>query len=126
MFSLASATLLFLGSLLLHKHPLAVSLVWDFWFAVKVGRENPILEVPAGALIATLAVLALVRFGLLGIAAFVAVDGLLVATPITTDLSAWYAGYGAVFGLIVLALALWGFWTARGAGPLFGAAQLDD
>ena len=97
MFSLASSTLLFLGSLLLRKRPLAVSLVWVFWFVVKAGRENPILEVPAGALIATLAVLALLRFGLLGMAAFVAVDGLLVATPITTDFSAWYAGYGAVF-----------------------------
>ncbi len=125
MFSLASATLLFLGSLLLRKRPLAVCLVWAFWFAVKVGRENPILEVPAGALIATLAVLALLRFGLLGMAGFVAVDGLLVNTPITTDFSAWYAGYGAVFGLVVLALALWAFWTARGGGPLFGAADLD-
>jgi hypothetical protein len=126
MISLASATLLFLGSLLMRKRSIAVSLVWFFWFAVKVGRENPILEVPAGALIATLAVLALVRFGLLGMAAFVAADGLLVATPITTDLSAWYAGYGACFALVVLALALWGFWTARGGGPLFGAAGLDD
>jgi serine/threonine-protein kinase len=125
MFSLASATLLFLGSLLLRKRPLAVSLVWVFWFAVRVGRENPIFEVPAGALIATLAVLALVRFGLLGIAAFVAVDGPLVATPITTDFSAWYAGYGAFFALVVLALALWGFWTARGGGSLFGVTALD-
>jgi hypothetical protein len=125
MFSLASATLLFLGNLLLRKRPLAVSLVWVFWFTVKVGRENPIFEVPAGALIATLAVLALLRFGLLGIAAFVAVDGLLVATPITTDLSAWYAGYGACFGLVVLAIALYGFWAARG-GAVFSGVAADD
>ena len=125
MFSLASATLLFLGSLLLRKRLLAVSLVWAFWFAVKVGRENPILEVPAGALIAILAVLALVRFRLLGMAAFVAADGLLIGTPVTTDLSAWYAGYGACFGLVVLALAVWAFWTARGGGPLLGAAGVD-
>jgi eukaryotic-like serine/threonine-protein kinase len=125
MWSLCSATLLFLGSLLLRKRPLAASLVWAFWFVVKVGRENPILDVPAGALIATLAVLALVRFGLLGIAVFVAAEGLLVNTPITTDFSAWYAGYGACFGLVALALALWGFWSARGGGSLFGAAALD-
>jgi hypothetical protein len=116
---------LYLGNLLLRKRPLAVSLVWVFWFTVKVGRENPIFEVPAGALIATLAVLALLRFGLLGIAAFVAVDGLLVATPITTDLSAWYAGYGACFGLVVLAIALYGFWAARG-GAVFSGVAADD
>jgi hypothetical protein len=96
------------------------------WFVVNAEGGNPILGVPAGAFIATLAVLALVRYGLLGLAAFVAVDGLLVNTPITTDFSAWYAGYGAAFGLVVLALALWGFWSARGGGPLFGAAGLDD
>ena len=45
--------------------------------------------------------------------------------PLTLDLSAWYAGCGAFFVLVVLALAVWGFWAARSGGPLVGAEALD-
>ena len=126
MLSLSSATLLFLGSLLLRKRPLAVSLLWVFWFVVSAGRENPILEVPAGALIATLAVLALLRFGLLGLGRFVAVDGLLVSDPDHDRLLGLVRGLRRAASCSSSSRSRSGAsGRARGGGPLFGAAADD-
>ena len=80
---------------------------------------------PKAALIASLFVAALLRFGFLGLAAFRFVPNMLFGVPLTLDFSAWYAGYGLFFVLLVLAVAAWGFWAARGGGPLFGSVALD-
>ncbi len=124
--TLLLAAILFVGTLLLRRRILAIGLLWTFAFAVGAGRENPLLEVPAGALTATLLVFALLRFGLVGLGACFVAQNMLSSVPLTLDFSLWYAGYGLFFVLIVVALAAWGFWSAQGGGPLFGAAGLDD
>jgi hypothetical protein len=115
----------FVATLLLRRRFLASGLLWAFAFTTGAGRENALLEVPASALVAGLIVLALLRFGLVGLAAFFVARYMLFGVPLTLDFSTWYAGYGAFFVLVVLALAGWGFWTARGSGPLFGPSALD-
>ena len=60
------------------------------------------------------------------LAAFALTRNLLLGVPLTFDFSLWFAGYGLFFVLLVLALAVWGFWAARGGGALFGAVSLDD
>jgi hypothetical protein len=89
------------------------------------GRENALIEIPAAALLASLVVVALLRFGLVGLAAFSLVRDMMPAVPLTLDFSLWYAGHGLFFVLIVLALAGWGFWAARGGGTLLSEAALD-
>jgi serine/threonine-protein kinase len=68
----------------------------------------------------------LFRCGLLGIAVWGIVSGLLAVYPMTFDAGAWYAG-GTLLGLSgVAAIALYGFRTALGGRPAFGDAALPD
>ncbi len=126
MATLLYTAILFVGTLLLRQRPLAIGVVWVFAFATGAGRENALLEVPAAALTAAIVVFALLRFGFVGLGALFVARNMLSSVPLTLDFSTWYAGYGLFFVLLVVALAGWGFWSARGGGPLFGTADLDD
>ncbi len=68
----------------------------------------------------------LLRFGPLATAAGVLCFHLLLDYPITTQLSAWYAGIGITGLALLLALALYAFHTSLGGQPLFGRASLED
>ena len=117
--------ILFVGTLLLRRRRLAVVFLWVLVFATSLGRENALLEAPAAAILASLFVAALLRFGIVGIGAFNFARNMLINVPLTLDLSNWYAGYGLFFVLLVLAVAAWGFWAARGGGSLIPEAALD-
>ena len=123
--TLFSTATLFVGTLLLRRRPLAIGFLWALTFALNAGRENPVLEIPGYAIASALVVLALLRFGFVGVGALYVVLNMLSSVPLTLDFSSWYAGYGLVFVLVVLALAGWGFWAARGGGALFSEAALD-
>jgi len=114
-----------LGTLLLRRKALGVGLLWIVVVTSSGGRENAVLEVPAAALLATLVIVALLRFGVVGLTAFYMAQAMLMSVPLTLDPSAWYAPYGYFFILIVLAVAAWGFWAARGGGALISDAALD-
>jgi len=58
------------------------------------------------------ALYALMHWGLVSLLTALSVLGLLSAFPITTDLKAWYAGYGLFAAAATLGLALWGFLEA--------------
>jgi hypothetical protein len=51
---------------------------------------------------------------------------LIEAFPLTSDLSAWYAGRSLFILLIFAGLAVYGFHTALGGKPVFGAATLEE
>ncbi len=114
-----------LGTLVLRRKALGIGLFWVVLTLFNAGRENVVLEVPAAALTAGLFVIALVRFGVVGLAATHLTRNMLVSVPLTLDLSAWYAPYGLFFALVVVALAVWGFRAARGGGALISDAALD-
>ncbi len=119
------AASLFLGRLALRKSWLAAAVPWLVLFVAFAGRENPLFEVPGGALCATVLVVLLFRTGLLGLAVGMGVFELLSSAPITPDLSRWFAGYGLFCLAVVLAIALYGFWASRG-GAIFSGAAADD
>ena len=75
-------------------------------------------------MIATVFLVVFLRGGLLGLAVAFAVFRLLSAAPITPDLSRWFAGYGLSCLAVVLAVAAYGFWAARG-GAVFSGDPVD-
>jgi hypothetical protein len=67
----------------------------------------------------------LLRFGLLARAAFGIVVSILSDFPITLQ-RAWYAEIGFTGVVLLLALALYAFYTSLGGQPLFGRVSLED
>jgi hypothetical protein len=119
------AASLFFGRLVLRKAPLAAAVTWLVIFLSFAGRENPLFEMTGGAVCATVLLLVFFRAGLLGLAVGLGVFRLLSPAPITPELSRWFAGYGLFCLAIVLAIAAYGFWAARG-GAVFSGAAADD
>jgi ABC-type nickel/cobalt efflux system permease component RcnA len=58
------------------------------------------------------------RFGLVAVMAMSFTAGVLSLNPLTLDFSRWYAWQGIGAVLILLALALYGFWANLGGRPL--------
>ena len=69
---------------------------------------------------------ALVRLGLLATVVLQAVTNLIRLTPLTHDLSAWYASGTILVLATVTVLAGYGFHTALAGRSLFGADLLRD
>ena len=57
------------------------------------------------------------------VAVFVA--NTMLNVPVTFDFSRWYAPYAATVPLMILAIALWSFYTALGGQQLFKAEMPD-
>jgi hypothetical protein len=120
-----TAASLFFGRLVLQKGWLAAAVPWLLIFLNFAGKENPLFEMSGAAVIATVFLLLLFRAGLLGLAVGFGVSNLLAMAPLTPDLSRWFAGYGLFCLAIVLVVATYGFWAARG-GAVFSGAAADD
>ncbi len=84
-----------------------------------LGSSYLAVELPAAILVYSIAVLIVVRFGLIPLACAVFTVDLLVNVPFTADLSAWYASTGILVLCSVVALAGWGFYNALGGAPLW-------
>lgn len=96
----------------------AIAFVAIFTAAKTLGSSYLAVELPAMILIYGIAVLIVVRFGLVPLACAVFTVDLLANVPFTADLSAWYASTGILVLLSVVALAGWGFYNALGGAPL--------
>lgn len=90
--------------------------------AMGISGRNAWVELLFASVTAALFVLCLLRVGLLGAVFAQFVYSALVSAPVTLDFSRWYAGWGLGAVLVVLALALYGFYTSLGSRPLLGAA----
>ena len=66
------------------------------------------------------------RFGLLSLAAAFLFLNSLVAFPITTQFSAWHFKTGIAGLALLLAFALYAFYTSLGGRPMFGTPRLDE
>lgn len=70
--------------------------------------------------------LVLRRFGLLALVVGLVVQNTLVALPMTTHLSRWYA-WGAIAGMVItVGVALFAMYQALAGQPLFSTKALDD
>ena len=86
-----------------------------------LGNENVIAETIAAIAVASLILLALLRFGLLALTVSILVQQVLIAFPVALDASRWYFARGFVPVMIVLALAIYGFRKSLGSQPVFGS-----
>ena len=124
---IAAFLMLFLGILLRSKRFGAVA-AWVLLSALSVlvsDNKSPVSMV--FALVGpTIIVLAMTRFGLLTtIFAFLFVH-LSVFFPVTTELSAWYASSFILDLIVLLALAIYGFFISLAGQPLFRGEFLEE
>jgi hypothetical protein len=114
--------LLFVLRVLLRKEWLAGVVFVSFWTTLKVlGSNHIVLDVIVWVLLYTVAVIVVFRIGFVALAVGIFCTDLLSSIPLTLDFSLWYAG-NALFPLLsVIALALWGFYTAMAGKKLWNA-----
>jgi len=77
------------------------------------------VEMPAWILVYAIAVLIVLRFGLIPLACAIFTINLMVNVPISADFSAWYMPTSILALLSVVALAGWGFYHSLGGEPLW-------
>jgi hypothetical protein len=97
----------------------AAVFVTIFVFSKTLGSTHMSVELPAEILIYTIAVIIVVRFGLVPLAAAVFTIDVLGNVPFTADFSTWYASTSVLILLSIMALAGWGFYNALGDQPLW-------
>ena len=115
--SISSTLILFLVLSLLRvllKRPWLAALAFVVVFAAPLilASRHPRIEAPMLVVIYTIAAVAVIRSGLVALAAGILTSNVLLRVPVTRDPSSWYAG-GSVFVFAsVLVIALWGFYTS--------------
>jgi tRNA A-37 threonylcarbamoyl transferase component Bud32 len=90
-----------------------------FTCAKTLGSSYLTVRIPSTILIYSVAVLIVVRFGLIPLACAVFTVDLLGNVPFSADFSTWYATTSVAILLSVVALAGWGFYNALGDAPLW-------
>jgi hypothetical protein len=124
--AVAIMSLFFLASTFLRRKTLAAIVLGGIWIVSNLSGENFGIEIPFAIADSALLVFVLLRFGLLATAVAGFVNVILVSSPITLDFSQWYAGRSFFALAICAGVAAYGFWTALGKRPVFGAVALQE
>jgi serine/threonine-protein kinase len=105
----------------LKKHWLAVGAAFVIMAGISLlqGAEGP-LDWALAALIWTVLIAVTIRRGLLAAVSAFFVANVLMRMPVTADLSAWYAPWGAIALAAVVAVVAYGFVTSLSGRPLIG------
>ncbi len=116
----------FLLRVLLRRAWLAAAVVMTLAGLTQYHAANPAVSILFGVLLYGLAVLILIRFGILPMAVSVYMGVLFIYVPITTDLFAWYAGPTIASVCIAVGLIAWSFYTGLAGRSVFEAGFLDN
>jgi serine/threonine-protein kinase len=92
-------------------------------FAVPQGAfdAHPAIELPTMIVVYSIAVLIVLRFGLIPLAVAIFTVDMAASLPLSGDLSAWFMTNSLLALLSVLVLAVWGFYHSLGGQPLWKA-----
>jgi serine/threonine-protein kinase len=112
--------LLFGLKFLLRKDWLA-AIAFVALFALPRGLEDshPAIELPTLVLVYSIAVLIVLRFGLIPLAVAIFTVDMISNLPFSGDLSAWFMTNSWLAVFSVVALAAWGFYHSLGGQPLW-------
>jgi serine/threonine-protein kinase len=97
----------------------AIALVVIFSLPQSLTSNYIAVELPAQILIYAIAVLIVLRFGLVPLACAIFTVNMLANVPFSADFSAWYMPTSILALLSVVALASWGFYHSLGGEPLW-------
>jgi serine/threonine-protein kinase len=125
-FTLATLFALTFFRVVLRKQWAAVGLLLALAVAPSAFAEAPLLAVFFALLGWGIHLAALSRWGISAFLAALWTYRMLREYPFTLDFSAWYAGIGLSGVALVVAVALFGFYTALGGKPIFGGASLEE
>lgn len=123
--SLVIFFIFFLVKLVLRNQWLAVAATVVLFSFPAAFVENPVLHVVAEALVFGTALLILVRFGLLALLVGLTLNNVLEAYPLTGHFSEWYAQPTIVVFTMIVALAVFGFYTSTAGKSRLGNISLD-
>jgi len=117
--------LLFLFRLVLRRALLASCAFVAMWTVVNTQTYefHPVLGWFVVGISLSLGVWVYLRLGLLAGTVMYLTRSTLLAAPLTTNVSAWYAGNGLAVVAFLFALAAFGFYTSQAGRPIF---QRDD
>jgi predicted Ser/Thr protein kinase len=125
------ATLLFFFALFLLRVLLrrpwlaAAAFVVVFALPQVLVSRHPAVEVPTAIALYAIALIAVLRFGLVTLAVGIWTVDVLLSVPATASLGSWYAGPTLFVLATILGAAAWGFWTALGGRPLWTGEAFD-
>ncbi len=121
--------LILLFYVLFKRQWLAASALWLIIFVVNgLGfySGDPWIAWISPVVIATIAVITVVRFGLLSTVAFQFFFFLSAQRALTTDLSKWFAGETIFVVIVLLGISVYSFYTSLAGQPLFRGKILQD
>jgi hypothetical protein len=90
-----------------------------------LASSHPAIDLPIWIIIYAIAAFAVVRFGLIALAAAVFTADVLLNLPYTLDLSKWYASHSTGVMLSFAILAGWGFYAALAGRRIFTGELFD-
>jgi hypothetical protein len=113
--------LLLLGLKALLRKQWIAAIVFVLIFAVPRAISSPHLyiEMPAQILVYSIAVLIVIRFGLVPLAVAIFTINMLGGVPFSADLSTWYMPTSILELLSVMTIAGWGFYHSLGGAPVW-------
>ncbi|MGA8868990.1 MAG: protein kinase [Candidatus Sulfotelmatobacter sp.] len=97
----------------------AIAFVALFALPRGLGSSYVAVELPAQIIVYAIAVLIVLRFGLVPLACAIFTVNMLLNVPFSADFSAWYMPASVLALLSVVALAGWGFYQSLGGEPLW-------
>ena len=92
-------------------------------FAVPRGLldSHPAIELPTLIVVYSIAVLIVLRFGLIPLAVAIFTVDLALVLPLSSDLTAWFMANSLAALASIIGLAVWGFYHSLGGQPLWKA-----
>jgi predicted Ser/Thr protein kinase len=125
-FALAFFFGFFLLRMLARREWLAGALIVAVISLAPAFAAHPVINTVESVLVNGMAMLILIRFGLLALIVTFTLQNALGAFPFTTHLSAWYAEPTIFVFSVLLAIAVFAFYSSTAGKPLFGSISLDE
>ncbi|MGB7925112.1 MAG: hypothetical protein WCF57_17865, partial [Pyrinomonadaceae bacterium] len=120
--------LLLLLLTVLRKKRLAIAALWLIFITPDLVNASygSWLPLVGDVLMAALMTIAVARFGLLAFYSYILFYAMSIGNPITSDFSSWYAKSTLFPFVVIMSLAIYGFYTSLAGQKIFEAKFLKD